>query len=321
MTVRLFLLCTSIAVAAMTQEVADATEVEVKPSCDVEDITHDGAEVSLLQTAFQHVRDSGKELGKDWAAHLFELPPGGGNATYNADGSFVSNNPVDQFGDLMTEEEISNLPPYTGLKVIGAGLSRTGTVSFCLALGILGYRCDHGRGMQGNSTNMEQLALGDLNHTIMEQLFESHYIEATADTPWNQHYETYLQIWPEAKVVLTLYPGEAMGGGAAGWADSLNRYANAAFANPVPYNLAFMDFDANPTLCTNGCCTPWDGTMSEQQIESCIVSYNAWNAEVKATVPADQLLVFSDADGWEPLCSFLGHPIPTVPFPDANHID
>jgi len=314
MTVRLFLLCTSIAVAAMTQEVADATEVEVKPSCDVEDITHDEAKVSLLQTAFQHVRDSGKELGKDHGAEAEQgrQLPLGGYATFNADGSFVSNNPFDAFGDWMSEEEISNLPPYTGVKVIGAGLSRTGTVSFCLALGILGYRCDHGEEIQQNAAEIELLDLGDVNHTITEQFFESHYIEATADAPLNQHYKTYLEIWPEAKVVLTLYPGEAMDGGAAGWADSINRWANG----PHQYH----DFDAGSEICFNGCCSPVDGPLSEQQIETCIVSYNAWAAEVKASVPADQLLVFNDADGWEPLCSFLGLPIPTVPFPEAtNH--
>jgi hypothetical protein len=35
-------------------------------------------------------------------------------------------------------------------------------------------------------------------------------------------------------------------------------------------------------------------------------------------VPPDRLLVFELKDGWEPLCKFLGKPIPQEPFPFAN---
>jgi hypothetical protein len=40
--------------------------------------------------------------------------------------------------------------------------------------------------------------------------------------------------------------------------------------------------------------------------------------EVKACVPADRLLVFEASDGWEPLCAFLGVPIPETPYPAEN---
>lgn len=43
-----------------------------------------------------------------------------------------------------------------------------------------------------------------------------------------------------------------------------------------------------------------------------------WNAEVKATIPADRLLEFRVEEGWEPLCKFLGKPIPNKPFPRVN---
>ena len=42
-------------------------------------------------------------------------------------------------------------------------------------------------------------------------------------------------------------------------------------------------------------------------------------AQVRETVPADRLLVFDVADGWEPLCAFLGCPVPeSRPFPRLN---
>lgn len=46
--------------------------------------------------------------------------------------------------------------------------------------------------------------------------------------------------------------------------------------------------------------------------------FNKHNAEVKRTVPPEQLLVYNVKQGWEPLCEFLGVPVPDEPFPHAN---
>lgn len=40
--------------------------------------------------------------------------------------------------------------------------------------------------------------------------------------------------------------------------------------------------------------------------------------EVMRTVPADRLIVFEATQGWEPLCGFLGVPVPDTPFPKHN---
>ena len=39
---------------------------------------------------------------------------------------------------------------------------------------------------------------------------------------------------------------------------------------------------------------------------------------VKSIVPEEDLLVWNLKDGWEPLCSFLGKPIPEEPIPHDN---
>ena len=41
-------------------------------------------------------------------------------------------------------------------------------------------------------------------------------------------------------------------------------------------------------------------------------------AQVRATVPPEQLLVFDVKEGWTPLCQFLQVPVPDVPFPNIN---
>jgi Sulfotransferase domain len=35
-------------------------------------------------------------------------------------------------------------------------------------------------------------------------------------------------------------------------------------------------------------------------------------------VPPERLLVYEVGDGWEPLCRFLGVPVPDEPFPHVN---
>jgi hypothetical protein len=40
--------------------------------------------------------------------------------------------------------------------------------------------------------------------------------------------------------------------------------------------------------------------------------------EVREAIPAERLLVYDVRQGWEPLCAFLGVPVPREPFPRLN---
>jgi hypothetical protein len=46
--------------------------------------------------------------------------------------------------------------------------------------------------------------------------------------------------------------------------------------------------------------------------------FNNFNQNVKNECPKEKLLVYEVSQGWEPLCTFLGKPIPNVPFPHVN---
>ncbi len=52
--------------------------------------------------------------------------------------------------------------------------------------------------------------------------------------------------------------------------------------------------------------------------DACLRAYERHNDEVRRTIPADRLLVFEVKEGWGPLCSFLGCPVPDEPFPHVN---
>jgi len=45
---------------------------------------------------------------------------------------------------------------------------------------------------------------------------------------------------------------------------------------------------------------------------------NRWNDDVRSTVPAERLLVWDPAEGWEPLCDFLEVEVPADPLPRLN---
>jgi hypothetical protein len=49
-----------------------------------------------------------------------------------------------------------------------------------------------------------------------------------------------------------------------------------------------------------------------------IGAYERHNEEVRRTVPPDRLIDWRPGDGWEPICSALGVPVPADPFPHEN---
>jgi len=58
------------------------------------------------------------------------------------------------------------------------------------------------------------------------------------------------------------------------------------------------------------------GTMNDR--DKAIAHYHQHIEEVKKAVPAEQLLIFSVDQGWEPLCAFLDVPVPASEFPNVN---
>jgi hypothetical protein len=52
--------------------------------------------------------------------------------------------------------------------------------------------------------------------------------------------------------------------------------------------------------------------------DAVVASVDRWNADVRASAPADRLLVWQPGDGWEPICEALALPVPDQPFPHTN---
>jgi hypothetical protein len=63
------------------------------------------------------------------------------------------------------------------------------------------------------------------------------------------------------------------------------------------------------------------GALADGDVESdagLAAAMERWNEQVKREVPAERLLVWDPAEGWGPLCAFLGLEAPDEPLPRLN---
>jgi hypothetical protein len=197
-------------------------------------------------------------------------------------------------------------------RVIGAGWGRTGTASLKRALEQLGFGpCHHMEEVIQIPADVPTWVRASQGAKIDWATFLRGW-GATCDFPSALHYRELAEAFPEAKVVLTVRDAD-------GWYESMrttivdafqrfpNRYivkylprVGAPFKvmNPSPLKASVMDrFDDKPAI---------------------IAQFEAHTEEVKRTIPPERLLVFDVKQGWDPLCRFLGVPIPEEPFPRLN---
>ena len=149
---------------------------------------------------------------------------------------------------------------------------------------------------------------------------------ATTDIPPSAMAEDLLAAYPEAKVILVERDVES-------WFKSYSDTVINGVANPfIPLACkidkmyigqmgAQMDlqvkhvFDVQVPRAYGLINNPEYFTVWRKKAKDV---YRAHNEKIKRITPTDQLLLFNLEDGWEPLCRFLGKPIPDVPFPRVN---
>jgi hypothetical protein len=194
------------------------------------------------------------------------------------------------------------------LAVIGAGLGRTGTLSLKLALETLGLGpCHH---MEEVMKHPEQIpiwhAAGRGQAVDWAALLKEY--RSTVDWPSAQFWRELAARFPEAKVLLTVRDR-------ARWYESFSKtimtLMSAREAAPNDTMKAIFDM-AKDTIIQRA----FDGRLDDPaHVMAC---FDRHNAAVKAAIPPERLLVYEVAQGWEPLCRFLGRPVPAMPFPRVN---
>lgn len=190
------------------------------------------------------------------------------------------------------------------LSIIGAGYGRTGTMSLQLALEQLGFAPCY-RWLDAARAAPTWLDAFERKMIDWNKVFGPSKL--SLDFPACLFYRDLLVSFPLAKVILTVR-------------DCNSWFASARETYLSSKNLAlFRERSIKMSI--------WPlqekilSTAFGDQLDdrgSVIAHYEHHNLEVRRSVPSDRLLVYEIHQRWDPLCEFLGVPVPDTPFPHLN---
>jgi hypothetical protein len=193
------------------------------------------------------------------------------------------------------------------LRVVGAGLGRTGTHSLKLALEqLLGGRCYHMSELierPGDTQAWHSAIRGE--RVDWDSLLED--FEATVDWPACAFWRELHEANPGSLVLLSVRESPAV------WWSSMEETIGSTLSQPVPAEDREWAKRRAMTLDLMNSFSPgW------RHRDAAIAAYEAHNMEVRQAAPAGQLVEWRPGDGWGPLCDMLGVPPPDEPFPHVN---
>jgi hypothetical protein len=196
------------------------------------------------------------------------------------------------------------------LKVVGAGLGRTGTHSLKIALEqLLGAPCYHMLEVFGRPDDIpvwHRAVNGDLPDW---EAFLSDY-RAAVDWPACAFWREIWAANPDAVVLLSSRDTE-------GWWTSANNTIFQIVHRELPaeQDPGRAQMDMAIDMFAKRFTANWQNEADAKR------AFEQHNADVRASVPADRLIDYQPGDGWAPLCDKLGLPVPSEPFPHVNTTD
>lgn len=194
------------------------------------------------------------------------------------------------------------------LRVVGAGLGRTGTSSLKLALERL---------LEGPCYHMYDLIRRPRDTASWEDAVAGRAVDwaellgecrATVDFPAAVFWRELLAANPEAVVLLSSRDSSET------WWRSMSKTIVPSLGGEVPPDepdwarRRAMNLDVLRARLT----PDWPDAGAV------VAAYERHNAEVRREVPGERLIDWRPGDGWEPICSALGLEVPGEPFPHEN---
>jgi hypothetical protein len=194
------------------------------------------------------------------------------------------------------------------LEVIGAGFGRTGTLSLKAALERLGFGpCHHMLELIDNPEDIRLWRKAARGESVdWDEIYRGY--RSTVDWPGARFWRELAERYPAAKVILSTRDPER-------WYDSvLGTIHRAAMDDSPPASPVLAEMRAMSREVV------WDGLFGGRftDRDRSLRIFNDHIEAVRGRLPADRLLVYEVAQGWEPLCEFLGKPVPDEPFPRRN---
>jgi hypothetical protein len=193
------------------------------------------------------------------------------------------------------------------LKIIGAGLGRTGTASLKVAFEQLGFGpCYHmGEVLPQAQERVPLWIEAGKGKPDWDAIFDGY--QSATDYPSCTFWREQMNYYPEAKVVLSTRSPES-------WFASVNTTIMSESVNgwlrSDPMMKEFFE------LCV------WRDFEKHILDRPYMENYfRERNKAIAADISDERLLVFDVRDGWEPLCKFLEVPVPDTGFPRVNSRD
>ncbi len=188
------------------------------------------------------------------------------------------------------------------LRVVGAGLGRTGTLSLKAALErLLGAPCYHMAEVFAHPEHVDVWTAAFKGQQPDWKKFLSGYA-AEVDWPASAFWFEIAEAFPKAIILLSTR-------------DSSETWWNSA------NETIFRGHDAAPPGKWKDMVEAMFGYRFTRNIgdrAAAIAAYEKHNADVRARAPKSRLVEYRPGDGWEPLCKALGVPVPKEPFPHTN---
>jgi hypothetical protein len=192
------------------------------------------------------------------------------------------------------------------LKIVGAGVGRTGTHSLKEALELLtGGRCYHMVEVFGRPGDAEVWTAALQGDPPDWDAFLTDF-DATVDWPACSAWRELAAAYPDAPVLLSTRDADSW------WTSASRTIFEAMDRDKVPSDPAW---------------SAMVGAMFERftpdwrDEDAAKAAFAAHNAAVRAEIPASRLIEWQPGDDWAPLCRGLGVPVPDVPYPHTNTSD
>ncbi|HWY90223.1 MAG TPA: sulfotransferase [Solirubrobacteraceae bacterium] len=201
------------------------------------------------------------------------------------------------------------------MQVIGAGFGRTGTMTLKAALEELGVGpCYHMVEVLWGDTSRLPLwqAAANGEEVDWKAVFEG--FQSTVDWPGCTFWEPLMEVFPDAKVLLTVRDPES-------WYESARNTIYASLIAGQKGELQEGDEEPpSPEAFQMISALIWQGTFHGKFEDKAyaIEKFNEHNETVKRKVPPERLVVHEVKEGWKPLAQMLGVPEPRTEFPRLN---
>lgn len=187
------------------------------------------------------------------------------------------------------------------LRVVGSGLGRTGTKSLQTALNMLGFGpCHHMVEVFAKPESMALWIDAAAGRPDWDTIFNGY--NSVVDYPGAAYWRELAEYSPDAKVIHSERDPDE-------WFDS----TQATIFEPG--SLAVRS-EGPMAPFFNSVIGPFRDKVHDRAYMT--EYFRRHNEEVKRAIRRERLLVYEAGQGWEPLCRFLGVPVPDAPYPSEN---